>query len=445
MTMRTDEALELERRYLSPSVRLAFEPLLFERASGAHLWDGEGRRFLDFHAMACICNTGHNHPNVVAAIKRQADRLLHTNTAYGLTEPLVELARELARRVPGGFDRRVAFGLSGSDANDGAIKLARAATGRQRVIAFHGAYHGNTYGALSLSAVSLAMRRGFGPEVPGVHHIPYPDVYRMEGSDDEVAERCLEAFRRLLSTTAPAEEVAAVFIEPVQGDSGILIPPARYLDGLTQICREHGILIVAEEVQTGFGRTGRWFASEHFGLEPDVIVLGKAMGSGMPVSAVVARSELMDSWSAPGHVFSTGANPVCCEAARATIETIESEGLVERSSDLGERLRSGARELADRYEAIGDVRGLGLMNGIDLVRSRETKERATDLAPRVIVGCLKRGLFLTFLSGSVLRLVPPLVVSADDVDRALIILDESLDDALAGRVSDDEIRHVVGW
>jgi 4-aminobutyrate aminotransferase len=443
--MRTADALELERRHLSPSTRIAFPPVVAARGSGARFEDTEGREYLDFHAMACICNTGHNHPAVVAAIREQAETLIHCNSAYLLHAPLLELAARLSALAPGGGERRVAFGLSGSDANDGAIKLVRAATGRSRVIAFTRAYHGNTYGALSLSAVSLAMRRGFGPELPGVHHVPFPDVYRMAGDEHDVSERCLATLRELLATTAPPEEVAAVFVEPVQGDAGILVPPAAYMRGLAELCREHGILLVAEEVQTGLGRTGRWFACEHFGLEPDVLIVGKALGSGMPVSAIVARSELMDAWSAPGHVFCTAANPVCCAAALATLDVLEAEDLIARSAAMGARLRAGLEVLRERHETVGDVRGLGLMLGVDLVRDRETRERAGDLAARVVVGCLARGLFLTFLSSSVLRLAPPLTIDADDVDRALEILDAALADAVAGRVSEADVAGLVGW
>jgi 4-aminobutyrate aminotransferase len=438
----TARAVERERRWLSPSMRLPFSPLLVERGEGARFWDADGREFLDFHSMACILNTGHNHPAVVAAISDQAQRLVHCNPGYATHELTLELAERLAGLAPGEAPRRVALGLSGSDANDGAIKLARAATGRHRVIAFLRSYHGNTYGALSLSSVSPAMRRGFGPELPGVHHVPYPDVYRMPGAADEVAERCLEALRELFATVAPPDEVAAVVVEPIQGDAGTVVPPAQWVSGLVELCAQHGILVVAEEVQTGIGRTGRWFAGDHFDLEPDILVLGKGLGSGMPVSALVARAELMDSWESPGHVFCTSANPVCCAAAVATLDVIEAEQLISNAEAMGRRLRDGLEALARRHESVGDVRGLGLMLAVDLVASRDTRERSKELAAATVAGCLRRGLYLTFLSGSVLRLVPPLIVGEPEVDRALEILDASLEDAEQGRVRGDDI---VGW
>jgi 4-aminobutyrate aminotransferase len=440
-----DAVAELERRFLSPSVRLPFPPVMIDSAAGVRFTDSTGREFLDFHALASIANVGHNHPAVVTAIRDQAQRLVHCNPAYASHPLPAVLASRLSAIAPGTEDRRVAFGLSGSDANDGALKLARAATGRHRAIAFLGSYHGNTYGASSLSALSLNMRKGFGPELPGVHHVPFPDTYRMGGTPDEVAERCLDALRELLETNAPADEVAAIFIEPIQGDAGVLVPPARYIEGLRALRAQHGILLVAEEVQTGIGRTGTWFASEQLGLDPDIVIAGKALASGMPVSAIVARSELMNHWSAPGHVFCTASNPVCCAAALATLDVIEREGLLANATAMGQRLRDGLADLADRHVAIGDVRGRGLMLGVDLVSDRLTRERARDVAARVIVACFARGLYLTFLRGSVLRLAPPLTIGPPDVDDALEILDEALDDAVSGRVPDADVAAVVGW
>jgi 4-aminobutyrate aminotransferase len=434
-------------RLVSPATRIPFLPLVVDAAEGAEIVEPDGRRLLDFHSMACIATTGHCHPRVVEAIREQAGRLVHVNSGYALHEPLVRLADELVRIVPGSGPRKVAFGLSGSDANDGALKLARAATRRPKAIAFQGSYHGNTYGALSLSAVSLPMRRGFGPVVPDIHHVPFPDTYQAAPgtTPEDVAQTCLDDVRRLLETVAPPEEVAAVFLEPIQGDSGILVPPQSFVDGLIEICRAHGILIVADEVQTGVGRTGRWFASEHFGLEPDITVIGKGLASGMPVSAVVAGAELMEAWRAPGHVFSTGANPVCCAAALATLAVVDDEGLMENARARGRQLTDGLAELAARYEAIGDVRGLGLMLGVDLVEDRESRAPARALASKVILACHRRGLYLTFLRGSVLRLAPPLVLSEAEADRALEILAEALADAVEGRVSEDDVAAIEGW
>ena len=437
--------LALEERYLSPATRIPFFPIVVESGSGVYFRDREGRRFLDFHSMACILNVGHNHPSVVEAIQRQAETLVHVNSAYAPHEPMLRLAERLALLAPGGTEKRVAFGLSGGDANDGALKLARAATGRPRVIGFLGSYHGNTYGALSLSTVSPNMRRRFGPELPGVHHIPYPDVSRQGGSEAEVSARCLDAFRLLLETVAPAEEVAAVFVEPIQGDAGIVVPPRSYIEGLREICSENGILLVAEEVQTGIGRTGRWFASEHFSLEPDVVVIGKALGSGMPVSAIVARSELMDHWQAPGHVFSTGANPVCCAAALATLDVVENEDLLSNTVRMGERLERGLATLAERHPAIREVRGRGLMLGVKLASPPDDADGNRQLASRVVAACFSAGLYVTFFRDSVLRLAPPLIIQESEIDQALQVLDEALDRATKGKVPDSEVAPIQGW
>lgn len=442
-----DEVLELERRFLSPSARLPFIPLLVESGAGTSFTDSAGRELLDFHSMACILNTGHNHPAVVRAIRDQAQRLVHCNSAYASHALPAVLGARLAGLAPGSGDRRVAFGLSGSDANDGALKLARAATSRPKVIAFLNAYHGNTYGALSLSASTLTMRQGFGPVVPDIYHVPFPDPYRGAPGVDPAAvvDHCLGQIDELLRTVVDPRELAAFVLEPIQGDAGIVSPPPTFLAGLQERSRRHGALIVVDEVQTGMGRTGDWFAFSGTPLEPDIVVLGKSLGSGMPVSAIVARAELMDHWRAPGHVFSTGANPVCCAAAVATIDVLRDEGLAANAERLGAQLLQALRTLADDFEVIGDVRGRGLMLGVDLVTDRDTRERARALAAKVVLGCFRRGVFMTFLRGSVLRIAPPLVLDQAALDRFLAVLEEALRDAVAGRVPDEDVAELEGW
>lgn len=447
VSSRTDAVLAAASRYISPATRIAFPPVVVEGGQGTWFWDSDGRRFLDLHAMACIMNIGYGHPRVVEAIIRQAERLVHGNPAYVLHEGTVTLAQRLDELTPGDFPKRVAFGLSGSDANDGAVKLARAATGRQLIVAFHGAYHGNTYGALSLSAVSPAMRKGFGPVLPGIVHVHYPDAYRRHRgmTDEEITAACLSELTATFATLAPPEDVAAIVVEPVQGDSGILVPPPSYLPALSDLARRHGILLIADEVQTGFGRAGTHFAVEHDDVVPDVMVLGKALGGGMPISAVVARSELMDAWEAPGHVFSTSGNPVTTAAALAVLDIIDDEDLVAAAWARGDTLRAGLEELACNHEVIGDVRGRGLMLGVDLVADPDTRARDRLLAAKVVKGCFDRGCFLTFLAGSVLRFVPPLVISDQEVHRALEVVGEALSDAVSGKVTDGEVAQFTGW
>jgi 4-aminobutyrate aminotransferase len=439
--------IDKDRELLSPSVRLPFYPMVVKTGKGAQIEDYDGRRYIDFLSMAAIMNTGYGHPRIIDAIKQQAEELVHCNSGYAYHAPLTELTEKLARITPWDYPKKVAYGLSGGDANDGVIKLARAATGRQKILAFLRSYHGNTYGALSMSAVSLPMRRGFGPLLPEIYHTPYPDCFRCPWghTKDSCRIECLKHIEMLLETQIPGEEIAAVVMEPIQGDAGIIEPPAEFVQGLSQICRQYKILLVAEEVQTGMGRTGRWFASEHLGIIPDVVVLGKALGSGVPISAIVARAELMDSWVSPGHVFCTAANPIACRAASATIDVIEEEGLVERAQDVGRYLEGKLRDLADRHEVIGDVRGRGLMLGVDLVKDRKTRERAKELTAKVAWRCFEEGLFLTFFSGSVLRICPPLVISREEINTACHILDNAIADAVAGRVPDSVLEKVKGW
>jgi 4-aminobutyrate aminotransferase len=438
---------EAANRFLSPATRLSFPPVIVEGGQGAIFWDLSGRRFLDLHAMAGVLNIGYAHPRHIKAVVEQVRKLVHCNPAYVMHEAPIRLAERLAALTPGAFAKRVAFGLSGSDANDGAIKLARAATGRQRIIAFSGAYHGNTYGALSLSSVSAAMRRGFGPEVPGVVHVPYPDIYRdaCRGTVDEVVARCLSELDAVFEAVAPPEDVAAIVLEPVQGDSGVIVPPQAYIDGLVERARRYGILLVAEEVQTGIGRTGRMCASEHFGLEPDMVILGKALGGGIPISAIVARSELMDAWRAPGHVFSTAVSPVAAIAALTVLDIVADEDLAGAAEARGAVLLRGLLEMAERYPVIGDVRGLGLMLGADLVLDRDSRARNRALTAKVVKGCADRGCFLTFLAGSVLRFIPPLVITDEQIEHALGVVEDSLAGALRGDVPDEEVRAFTGW
>lgn len=440
------EVEKLEERLLSPSSRLRFPLVVVDKASGATLADVDGREYLDFHAMAGVAAIGHNHAALTHAIREQSEKLLCCNIAYAVHEPLLDLAERLLGLAPfQDDDYRVAIGLSGSDASDGAMKLARASTGRWQIISFKGAYHGTTYGALSLSATDLNMVRGFGPGVPGIHHVPYPDSFRMNGSPDEISEWCLQRLRELLEREVPAEEVAAVFVEPIQGDSGILVPPHNFLPRLAELCSEYGILLVADEVQTGLGRTGAWLASHDSRIQPDIVLLGKALGGGVPISAVIARSDLMDSWKAPGHVFGVGGSPLACVAGITTLNVIEEERLIKNAELRGAELMAGLLELKSRHESIGDVRGRGLMLGVDLVTDRSTRERNPLLAKQVLVGSFRRGLFITYLAGNVLRLIPPLVVTKRDVENAISIIDDALTDAAEGRVDPGEVAKIVGW
>lgn len=437
--------LARENEVLGSGMRLPFFPLVIKEAKGELIRDYNGNEWIDFLSSACVVNTGHGHPMIINKMKEQMEQLVHYNPAYASHELIVSLSEELVRITPGSFPKRVTFGLSGGDAIDTAIKLARSYTKRSKVIAYSRSYHGNTYGALSLSAVSIPMRRNMGPLLPEIYHIPFPDIYRSSFDNEGESKRCISAIEHLFETVCPPEEVAAIVIEPIQGDSGVIVPPQSYIDQLKHLCKKYGILLVADEVQTGFGRTGEWFASEHFGLEPDLVVLGKGIASGMPLSAVVGRSEVMTSWDPPAGAFSLAANPISCAASMATIKVIENEDLINRSKQLGALVMERFEKMKERYSSIGDIRGKGLMLGVDLVKDRDTKEVSNSLAAKVCWRCWEKGVFLTFFAGSVLRVAPPLTITKAYLEKGLQIIEEAFEDVEQGRVPDSVLDQIKGW
>lgn len=374
---------------VAPCTRAPYYPLVVRRGRGATVEDVDGNSYIDFVSSAAVCNTGHAHPKVVAAIQDQAARFIHYTTAYMYHEPMIRLAKTLTEISPGAFKKNVMFGLSGSDANDGMIKAARAFTGRSKIISFEQAYHGSTYGSLSLTAISPSLRRKIGPLLPDVHHFPYPDCYRCayRQHPDRCGLECLHTVECAFQHYLPAEEVAAVIIEPIAGDAGFLVPPPRYLEGLYALCQRNGILFAVDEVQQGFGRTGRWFSIEHYGIVPDMIAMAKSMASGMPLSAVVAREEILRALGRLSHAFTTAANPVCCAAALATIEVLREEGLLLRAEELGRYLKTRLEEFRGRFPVIGEVRGIGLSLGVDLVTDVTTKARNADAAGKIVYRC----------------------------------------------------------
>ncbi len=450
MKTKIDKCKKLVRednKVISPAARVPYYPLAVKRAYGSIVEDLDGNKYIDLLASAAALNTGHCHKKVVKAITEQVQDFIHYTPAYMYHEPLVQLAKELKAITPGDFNKRVAFGLSGSDANDGMIKLARAYTGRSKIISCIQAYHGSTYGALSLTALSLNMRRKIGPLVPEIHHIPYPDCYRCVFGQQEATcnQECLNQLKIAFQYYLPAEEVAAVIIEPIAGDAGLVVPPQKWIKELYNICKENGILFVSEEVQQGFGRTGKWFGIENFGVVPDAVILGKSIASGMPLSAIVAKEEIMQAWEAPAHLFTTGGNPVSCRAALATIDVIREENLLEHSKELGEYVKERFEEMKDKYELIGDVRGIGLSIGVDLVTDRKTKKKAKEAAAKICYRCWEKGVILTFFANSVLRIQPPLVITKQEMDKAIDIIEEAINDYLAGDIPDEILEVAKGW
>lgn len=388
--------------------------------------DVDGNRFLDFSAGIATCSTGHCHPEIVQAIQRQATQLLHISGTDFYYPLMVELAERLTAITPGTFPKKVYFGNSGTEAIEAALKLARYATRRHRFIAFLNSFHGRTCGALSLTASKAVQRKGFGPLLEGVTHIPFPHAYRCPTAHPDGVCNCSIHYLEevLFKTLVNPEEVAAIIFEPVQGEGGYVVPPQSFFDGLKRISKKHGILLIADEVQSGMGRTGKMFAVNHFNLEPDIIAMAKGIASGLPLSAIVARAELMQ-WEPGSHASTFGGNPVSCAAALRTIGLLEEE-LVQNAAEVGAFLLQRLNRMSERYPMIGEVRGLGLMIGIELVKDRETKERAQQWRDAVVRHAFEKGLLLLGCGENTIRLMPPLIVNHEQAEMALEILDETL-------------------
>ncbi len=423
---RTRAIIERDRKAMSPSYTRPY-PLVAARGEGAIVEDADGNRFLDMSAGIAVVATGHCHPRVVEAIREQAAKLIHMSGTDFYYENMIELAERLAALVPGDPPRKVYFGNSGAEAIEAAIKMARYHTGRDKLIAFFGAFHGRTLGALSLTASKAVQRKGFGPLVPGVVHAPYAYCYRCPyGREPSTCSvECVRWIEdTILGTILPPEEVAAIVVEPVQGEGGYVVPPRKFFDELRQVAAKHAIVIVADEVQSGMGRTGKMWASEHFDLAPDIMAVAKGIASGMPLGATIARASLMQ-WPPGAHASTFGGNPVSVAAALATLELLEEE-LVENAARIGGRLLDRMREWPRRFEFVGDVRGLGLMIGIEFVHNQESRERAPELRDRVGQLAFERGLLALGAGRNTLRLSPPLTLSRDQADFAADTLEECL-------------------
>ncbi len=404
-------------RYASTSYPKEY-PLVVARASGAMVEDVDGNRYLDFMAGIAVAATGHAHPKVVAAIQEQAARFLHICGSDFYYDGFSDLCQRLATLAPGPSPKRVFLTNSGTEAVEGAIKLCRNATRRPALVAFTGAFHGRTYGALSLTASKARQREGMGPFLPECYHVPYPDPYGCDACarGPECARHGVAAIEELFSRRLAPSDVAAIFVEPIQGEGGYVVPPDGFLRGLRELCDRHGIYLVADEVQSGMGRTGRLFACEAEGIEPNVLLVAKGLGSGMPIGAIVARAQDM-KWEPGAHGSTFGGNPVCCAAALVTLDLVQG-GLLENANATGQRLQDGLRRLTERHPALRQVRGRGLMIGLEM---------ADPAAVHAVEWrAFRRGLLLLGCGPSAVRLAPPLIVDAEDVDNALRILDESL-------------------
>lgn len=423
--------VEADNRLISPSYTRSY-PMVAKRGRGLRVEDVDGNEFLDFAAGIAVCSTGHCHPEVVSAIQKQAAELIHMSGTDFYYEHMVTLAERLSKVAPMKGPHRFYYGNSGAEAVECALKLARYHTGRQHIIAFLGAFHGRTMGALSLTASKPQQRRGFSPLVPGVTHVRYPYAYRgCSGGPQETEAFALGCARyiedKLFKTTLAPEEVAAIFVEPIQGEGGYVPAPPIFLQELRRICDKYGILLVADEVQSGAGRTGQWWAIQDSGVEPDIVTIAKGIASGMPLSICMAKAEVMD-WKPGSHASTFGGNPVAIAAAHATMDILEREGIA-NAAKVGGQMLTRLLTWLGKHPNVGDVRGRGLMIGVELVKDQSSREPVPAFRDRVVDLCFERGLLILGCGETGIRLAPPLIVNEHEAAIALDILDESLTQA----------------
>jgi 4-aminobutyrate aminotransferase len=427
MPRKSQEVIKADKELISPSYSRPYEAVI-DRGQGAWLWDIDGKKYLDFTAGIAVAGVGHSNPEVVNAIKTQADRILHNAGTDFYNKPIVDLAGELVKITPGRFPKKIFFTNSGTEAVECTFKLSRYHTKKPRLISFLGSFHGRTYGSMTLSASKLVHRDHFTPLVPSVTHSPYAYCYRCPFGEecDSCGLECLGFLeKQIIGKLVPPDEVAAIVTEPIQGEGGYIVPPKKFLQGLQTLCRKSGFLLILDEVQTGFCRTGKWFASEHFGITPDIIALAKGIAGGLPLGACIARSDIMD-WPPGSHASTFSGNPLSCQASLASIAYMKKAQLARNAEKLGNHVIKHFKDLQEEVSLIGDVRGLGLMIGIELVKDRKTKEPAKREATQVLKSCFKKGLMILSCGESVVRIMPPLVITKEELDQGLEILSDVL-------------------
>src|SRR5258705_9995623 len=418
-----------DRAVSSPSYPRDY-PFVMARGRGVEVWDIDGNRFLDFAAGIAVCSTGHAHPAVVQAIKEAADEFLHISSDYW-HERLTRLAERINALDPMREPVMVFPCQSGTEAVEAALKLARYVTGRTRFIGFLGGFHGRTMGSLAFTASKPTQQAGFFPTMPGVTHVPYPNVYRPLFAGPDQGRAVLDYIENVLfQSNVPASDVAAILIEPIQGEGGYLVPPDGFLAGLRELCDRHGILLIFDEVQSGIGRTGKMFASQHWGVSPDIMTLAKGLGSGMPIGLMVARRRHMEKWKRGAHGNTFGGNPLCCAAALATLDLVQAQ-YAANAAQVGDHFLARLRALQQRFHSIGDVRGKGLMIGAELVTDRSSRKPAGALVRQVLTRAYHNGLLLLSCGQSTVRFIPPLMVTRAHVDEAMGMIETALREALA--------------
>ncbi|MDQ4120358.1 MAG: acetyl ornithine aminotransferase family protein [Acidobacteriota bacterium] len=426
---KAQEIIAEDQQFVTPSYPRPDYKLVVERGEGVWITDVDGNVFLDCNAGVAVCNTGHCHPEIVRAVQEQTAQLMHMCGTDYYYRHMPALGKKLDEITPVPSPTKTHFANSGAEAIETALKLAMYHTGRQKFISFFGSFHGRTLGALSLTSSKAAQRRGFMRQALDVVHVPYPNKLRSPFTgvtDEESASKATLNFieNTLFKTTTPPDEVAAIVLEVVQGEGGYVPAPAHFVKEIRRICDENAILLIVDEVQSGFGRTGKMFASDHYDLKPDIMTLAKGIGSGLPIGACVARADIMN-WGKGAHASTFGGNPVCIASALKTIELLEN-GLVENSARVGEYLQNGLRHLMRKYDCIGDVRGLGLMIGVEFVESKDSMKPAPELRDRIEVECFNRGLIILGCGISTIRFSPPLVLSEENANVALEIFDVAI-------------------
>lgn len=443
---KTADIIKRDDNVLGLPLKIRFYPMVFKEASGVLVKDPDEFEYIDFTGNWSVANVGYSHPEVVDAVKRQIEKTTCVSLCTFSSEASVKLAEKLVEITPGSFKKRVWFGLSGSDANDCVFKIIPKYAGKPRIISFIGAYHGQTMGSLSLSGHQAQARfLGF----PGVVKVPYAYCYRcpfkMEYPDCSLY--CISFIEDVIfKSVCPPDETAGLVVEPIQCDGGDVVPPKEFLPRLQKLCKEYDMLLAVDEVKVGFGRTGSMFAVQNVGVEPDVLIVGKPIASGMPLSACIARAEIFEILSG-SHLFTTGGHPVSCAAGLATINVIQKERLHENARRVGEQVRKRLQEMMEGHKLIGDVRGAGLLMGVELVRNRRSKEPAKTETAKLCYRAWELGLLTEYvgLHSNVIEISPPLILTEEQADRGLDLLEKALNDVEAGKVSDEKIAPYAGW
>lgn len=431
---------EKEKLVLSQIQKLPYCPIAIKSGDGALLYDYDDNEYIDFLASASSANIGHGNKEIAQAVKNQMEQIAQYTLAYFTSQPSISLAEKIIELAPGDNNKKILYSTTGSESIDAAIKLAKGYTSRNKIISFYGAYHGSTYGSISISAISLNMRRKIGSLLPDVYHFNYPTCIKCpyNQKEDCCNLECLKEIENAFNMYLPPEEVAAIFFEPIAGDAGIIVPPKKYVQELYKLCHNYGILFIVDEIQQGMGRTGKWFAIENFDVEPDLIVLGKSCGGGLPLGIVVGRSDIMECLEAPAHAFTLAGNATVCIASLKMIEIFERDDLVNKCKEKGKYLTEKLNDLKNKYpNIIKDVRGIGLSIGVDLI-DRQT-------ITKICYQCIQSGLLIISLGENTLRVQPPLVITKEQLDKSVRIIEKSIKDFLNNNISNECFEFINGW